>query len=117
MAVTFTSVQGYDAARKQTNVTCAAADTITLDMLQQGNLVFIQMPAGNVTVANPLNPEAGQELYLEVKQDGVGSRTITWGAAFKKNVTLSVGANALDFVSFVYDGTNWVQTGSALNLS
>ena len=118
MAVTFTkSSQGTQTQYAVTSVTCAAADTVTLDMLQQGNYIQITMPAGNITVANPVNPAAGMELTLWVKQDGVGSRTITWGNAFKKNLTLTTTASAVDQVTFVYDGTNWNQKSSTLNIS
>ena len=116
MAVVITPVEGFDAKRNVSTVTAAAADTITLDMSVQ-NGVFLTFPAGNVTIANPTNAAVGDELYLELKQDSVGSRLVTWGAAFKKNTTLTTAANAIDFVSFWYDGTNWIQTGNALNLA
>lgn len=118
MAVTFTTVSlGTISEQKVTSVSCAAADTVAVDMLQQGNYLAITMPAGNITFANPLNPAAGMELTLWVKQDGVGSRTITFGNAFKKNLTLTVAASAVDQVTFIYDGTNWNQKSSTLNIA
>lgn len=118
MAVTFTLVsQGTETQQKVTSVACAAADTVTVDMLQQGNYLQITMPAGNITFANPLNPAAGMEMTLWIKQDGTGSRTITWGNAFKKNITLTTTASAVDQVTFLYDGTNWNQKSSTLNIA
>jgi len=115
MAVTTTVAQNYNAKRATVTVTCAAADTITPD-LNVGDVWVINMPAGNVTIANPLNATLGNVLTLKIVQDGVGSRTITWGANIKKNLTLSVGAAAVDDVKFTYDGTNFNQTGSTLNV-
>src|SRR5438105_3457201 len=95
----------------------AAAGTVTPNMLD-ASIIEIQMPAGNVTVASPLNAQPGQHLLLIVKQDGVGGRTITWGSAYKKNIALSAGANAIDCVAFVTrDGVTWYQKHSALTLA
>ncbi len=94
----------------------AGAGTVTPD-LSQGCVWPIQMPAGNVTIANPLNAMAGDHLTLVITQDGVGARTITWGSAYKKNVTLSVTAAARDTITFRYDGTNWNQVSSTLLLT
>lgn len=66
--------------------------------------------AGNRTLANPTNGEAGGTYILIVKQDSTGSRTLSFGAnyAFPGGTapTLSTAANAVDVLSFVYDGTN-----------
>ncbi len=91
----------------------AAAGTVTPD-LSMGLVWKIQMPAGNITVANPMNAYPGDELTLIIIQDGVGTRTVTWGSLYKKLVTLSTLANARDTVSFKFDGTDWSQVGSAL---
>lgn len=64
---------------------------------------------GNRTFANPSNLAAGTYVLI-VKQDGTGNRTITWGAAYKwpggVAPTLSTGANAVDIITFVSDGTD-----------
>ena len=93
--------------------TPAAAGTVTPD-LSQGSAWIIQMPAGNITVANPINAFPGDDLNLIVIQDGVGTRLVTWGSAYKKLLTLSTLANSRDSVIFKFDGTNWNQVGSAL---
>ena len=56
--------------------TPAGAGTATLD-LSLGNNHEITMPAGNITVAIS-NETDGQYFCIDVTQDGVGSRTITW---------------------------------------
>jgi lipopolysaccharide export system protein LptA len=63
---------------------------------------------GNTTLANPTNVSSGQTLTLRVKQDGTGSRTMAYGSQFKFSggvaPVLSTAANALDVLTFQYDG-------------
>lgn len=65
---------------------------------------------GNRTIANPTNLVDGQRIIYEIKQDGTGSRTVTWGSKFTWSddipiPTLSTSANYIDFVSFVYNSS------------
>jgi hypothetical protein len=94
----------------------AAGDTVVLD-LSQNSVWIIQMPAGNITIGNPVNAQPGEALYLIIIQNGIGLRTITWASAFKKSVTLSVAAGARDTIAFFYDGTYWNQFGSTLAIA
>ncbi len=76
---------------------------------------------GNRTLGNPTNLHTGRNYVLIVKQDGTGSRTITWPTTpaplFPGGApTLSTGANAVDIFDFFYDGTNLIQVGRALNV-
>lgn len=68
---------------------------------------------GNVTGTPTFTAPTGvSRLTLRVKQDGTGSRTI---AAWPSGVrwpggtapTLSTGASAIDYITFLYDGTNY----------
>lgn len=65
---------------------------------------------GNRTLANPTNGEAGGTYLLVVKQDATGSRTLSFGANYLfpsgTAPTLSTSANAVDVLSFIFDGTN-----------
>lgn len=69
---------------------------------------------GNRTLAAPSNLVDGGTYILFVKQDGTGSRTLAYNAVFKwpggVAPVLSTGANALDILSFVSDGTNMYGT-------
>jgi len=60
------------------------------------------------TFTAPTNP---CNLLLVLVQDGTGSRTATWPATVKwpggTAPTLSTGANAVDIISFYWDGTNY----------
>jgi hypothetical protein len=63
------------------------------------------------TFANPSNLKDGASYTIIVKQDATGGRTITsFGTAYKwaggTAPTLSTGANAVDILTFISDGTN-----------
>lgn len=65
---------------------------------------------GNRTIANPTNPSDGQRIVYELKQDAIGSRTVTWGSKFVWSddipvVTLSTTAGYVDLVAWVYNAT------------
>ncbi len=64
---------------------------------------------GNRTLANPTNLTDGQRLYFRIKQDGTGSRTLTFGSMYKfpgASKTLTTTAGALDTVECQYDATD-----------
>lgn len=91
----------------QTTITYAA--TITPDRSLGAS--FACTLTGNVTIANPTNPFAGQNLRIKLIQDASGSRLGTWGNAFKfvgGSKTLTTTAAAIDVASGYYDGTNWL---------
>ena len=85
------------------------AATITTDAAT-GN-VFTVTLGGNRTLANPTNPTNGQRVTWRVKQDGTGSRTLAFGAAFRFgtdliSATLSTTAGKLDFIGAIYNGND-----------
>lgn len=65
---------------------------------------------GSRSLANPTNLVNGASYILLVKQDGTGSRTLTFGSAYKVpgglDPTLSTAANAVDIIAFLSDGTS-----------
>lgn len=64
---------------------------------------------GNRTLANPTNLTDGQRLHFRIKQDGTGSRTLTFGSMYKfpgASKTLTTTAGALDTVECQYDATD-----------
>lgn len=69
------------------------------------------------TFTAPTNPCS---ITLKLVQDAAGSRTATWPASVKwpsaTAPTLSTAANAIDIISFYYDGTNYYGVAS-LNFS
>jgi len=76
---------------------------------------------GNRTLAAPSNAVgSGQYISLLVIQDGTGSRTLTWNAAYEFTAdtapTLTTTANYGDLFTFRYNGTKWLEVGRNLNL-
>lgn len=73
---------------------------------------------GNRTLNAPSNLQNGEEYTLIVKQDGTGSRTLSWNSVFNfaggSAPTLSVGANAVDVFKFVSDGTDLFEVSSKI---
>lgn len=65
--------------------------------------------AGNRTLAAPTNIRNGSVYWLFVIQDATGNRTLSWNAAYKfpggTDPTLSTGANAVDLIRFIANGT------------
>lgn len=65
---------------------------------------------GNRTLNNPTNMVAGGTYLALVRQDATGSRTLSYGNAYKwvggTPPVLSTTANSVDILSFLSDGTN-----------
>lgn len=90
-----------------------SSGAITIDYTS-GNVAIVTMNANitSMTLSNP--PASGRvgELTLILKQDGTGSRTVSWPAAVKwpggTAPTLS-GANKVDIITLITDdaGTTW----------
>jgi len=68
---------------------------------------------GNVIVAPPTNPLAGQVISIMLKQDATGSRLLSFGATVYGNtnddLALTTAANSIDMLVMYYDGdaTRW----------
>ena len=90
--------------------------TITVDA-SKGN-VFTVTLGGYRTLASPTNPVAGQAIRFHVTQDGTGSRTLSYGAAYDFGTagtpTLTTTAGKMDILGFAYDGglAKWCYLGS-----
>ena len=94
--------------------TLTDASSISWDL--SSNQVAQVTLGGNRTLANPTNKVAGATYIIIVKQDSSGSRTLAYGSDYKfpggTAPTLSTGANDVDILCFLSDGTNMF--GSAL---
>lgn len=78
--------------------------------LSQNQVASVTL-AGNRTLDAPSNQVAGATYILIVKQDGTGNRTLNTSASAYKfpggtEPTLSTGANAVDILTFVSDGSS-----------
>lgn len=72
-----------------------------------GNLFTITL-GGSRTLANPSNPKRGQMIVFRIKQDGTGSRTLTFDTKYRFSTdipspTLSAGAGDEDYLGFIYN--------------
>lgn len=90
-----------------TTLTPSAAGTATCD-LSLGNVFFITMPAGNITIALS-NATTGQAFVIRILQDGGGSRTVTWFTTIKwaggTAPTLTTTASKADTFGFICTGS------------
>ena len=89
------------------NQTLTYGATVTLNgaLGSASNLTL----AGNTTLANPINLVIGTYVVL-LMQDATGSRTVTWGTAWKfpggVKPVLSTTPGAIDIISAYSDGTS-----------
>ena len=79
--------------------------------------------AGNRTLGSASSGTTGQFISLLIIQDGTGSRTLTWNAAYEfasdTAPTLTTTASKGDVFVFRYNGSKWLEVGrnTALTLS
>jgi len=72
--------------------------------------IYSVTATGGITINSLGNAVAGTSFTLIITQDGSGSRTLTAGSNIKwagGQKTLSTAANAIDVISFFYDGTTY----------
>jgi len=82
--------------------------TVTFDMSDRNH--HIVTLGGNRTLAVS-NVSTGQAFIVHLKQDGTGSRTVTWWGSINwaggSEPTLTTTASKVDSFGFIYDGTNY----------
>lgn len=87
--------------------TPTASGTATLDC-SLANRHSITMPAGNITIALS-NVTTGQAILVEITQDSVGSRTVTWFSTIRwaggSAPTLTTTAGKRDTFAFICTGS------------
>jgi len=100
-----------------TVVTAADGATITPNFAN-GNMFSVTI-AGNRTLANPTNAQPGQVGSIFVKQDGSGSRTLSFGVNWHfpgaSAPTLTTTANAVDRIDYVVYAANAVHAIATLD--
>jgi hypothetical protein len=91
----------------ETPYSANSSTAITLD-LANGTVQIITL-TGNATITMP-TATSGKSFVMLLKQDGTGSRTVTWSTvkwAGGTAPTITSTASRLDLLSFFADGTNW----------
>ena len=98
------------------DITSVSNATVDWD---NGNIQSITLPSGASTYT-PTHERAGATYILKIIQPSAGDGTITWGSNVKwpgaTAPTLTASNAAVDVVTLIYDGTNYLAT-SVLNLS
>lgn len=92
----------------------AATIAITTGVNSDYTLVNVGQLTGalafNILATNPL---IGDIVKCIFSADGT-NRVVTFGANIKSAGTLTVLANKYGTASFIFDGTNWIETGRVL---
>jgi hypothetical protein len=91
----------------ETPFTANSSTAITI-ALTNGTVQIITL-TGNATITMP-TATSGKSFIMFLKQDGTGSRTVTWSTvkwAGGTNPTITATASRQDIYSFFADGTNW----------
>jgi hypothetical protein len=96
--------------------TANTGTTYTID-LANGTVQILTL-TGNCTFTFP-TATAGRSFIMLLKQDGTGSRTVTWPSAVKwpsaTAPTITATASRLDKYVFTADGTNWYGSDAGKN--
>ena len=100
-------------------------DTLSFDATQDWDVraspVAQVTLTANVTFDLPSNPTTGQYISILCIQDGTGSRTIAWNAAFEFTggtaPTATTTAAKGDLFTFRYHNSHWIEVGRNLNLT
>ncbi len=97
-------------------VTANTGTAYTID-LANGTVQILTL-TGNCTFTFP-TATAGRSFIMILKQDGTGSRTVTWPAAVKwpgsTAPTITSTASRSDKYIFTADGTNWIGSNAGQN--
>lgn len=100
---------GFDYTKVLKPTRAQLIDATTIAVVANQNYYYVLLK-GNRTLSAPTGAAIGQRILFEFIQDSTGSRTITLSSAFDVGaftVTLSTGANKVDFMDVVYNGTKF----------
>lgn len=95
---------------RETIVTANTTAAYTI-VLSSGTLFDLTLTA-NCTYTFPASPVSGLQFILMQKQDGTGSRTVTWPSNVRwaggTAPTPTATASRTDVFTFIYEGTYWL---------
>jgi hypothetical protein len=101
---------------QETSVTANTGTAYTIN-IANGTVQILTL-TGNCTFTFP-TATAGKGFTLLLRQDGTGSRTVTWPAAVKwpgnTAPTVTATASRMDKYVFVADGANWIGSNAGQN--
>jgi hypothetical protein len=110
---------GRYSSRADTVFALTDSATIAVDA-SRGTVARVTLE-GNRILGAPINPIDGQSIRFEFKQDPIGGRTLAYDAIYQfttdlPSPTLTVAANATDFVTFTYRAAQLKWTVLSINL-
>ena len=109
----------FTAAAIAPEATLTDASTVTINAVTQS--VSKVTLGGNRTIGLASGGVSGAFISILVIQDGTGSRTVTWNAAYEFAAdtapTLTTTANLGDLFVFRYNGAKWLEVGRNLALT
>ena len=109
----------FTAAAVAPEATLTDASTVTINALTQS--VSKVTLGGNRTIGLASGGVSGAFISILVIQDGTGSRTVTWNAAYEFAAdtapTLTTTASKGDLFVFRYNGAKWLEVGRNLALT
>ena len=109
----------FTAAAVAPEATLTDASTVTINALTQS--VSKVTLGGNRTIGLASGGVSGAFISILVIQDGTGSRTVSWNAAYEFAAdtapTLTTTANKGDLFVFRYNGAKWLEVGRNLALT
>ena len=98
--------------------TITSGATITPDWAD-GNVQTVELTSASTTIADPSNIKVGATYMLILKQDGTGSRTVSFGSKYKFSgetaPTLTTTANKADVITLVAYSTDILMCTSVLD--
>lgn len=72
-----------------------------------GHVFDVTLDSTGIAIPAPINPRDGRRIIFRLKQDGSGSRTVTWNAIYRfsggTEPTLTTTAAKTDVVGFIYN--------------
>ena len=109
----------FTAAAIAPEATLTDASTVTINALTQS--VSKVTLGGNRTIGLASGGVSGAFISILIIQDGTGSRTVSWNAAYEFAAdtapTLTTTANLGDLFVFRYNGAKWLEVGRNLALT
>lgn len=112
-SVTGLTVNGNLTFTGQSNNPVYTAGTVTATHIPNWNNSNIQtviLSAATTSISGGTNIKNGAVYTMILKQNGTGSRNVTWGAEYKWQSAippvLTSSANAVDILTFISDGTS-----------
>lgn len=96
-------------------------DDATIEWDASKGYAYAVTLGGNRTFANPTLAAVGVVYFMAITQDATGSRTPTWGSAYRfpegVGPDLTADANATDILVWYSDGANFNLLSVALNVA